>query len=72
MKKHAIYGLNNDITLQLTDLQGKYIMSMKVKAGKNYILQSLDISELAKGVYILKIKGNDSGNSFRILKYQNQ
>jgi uncharacterized repeat protein (TIGR03803 family) len=65
----ALYGLNNDITLKLTDLQGKSIISMKVKSGKKYILQSLDISELAKGVYILKINGNDSGKAVRILKY---
>lgn len=53
---HFRHGNNNIGTLQITDLMGKDIIEQTFHTGVN----SIDVSSLAKGMYIYKVSGGNS------------
>ena len=59
-----IYGLENDGTYRLFDLQGKTIAEGKL----THVDPHIDIFNLAKGIYLLNIKVESSVQNFKVLK----
>ena len=62
-------GLRNDIILELTDINGKIIQNLKVEANQDNILKTLDLSNVARGVYLLNIKDRENSKTVRVVKY---
>jgi len=65
----SLNGLTKDVTFVLTDISGNVIQTMKVNANQNNILRTMDISNLAKGVYLLNIMDNSNKQAVRVVKY---
>jgi PKD repeat protein len=65
----SMNGLMNDVIFELTDMNGKVVQTTKVAANQNHILQTMDLSGLAKGIYFLNIKDNANKQSVKIVKY---
>ena len=50
-----IHNVNNKAAIQLVDLFGKVISQNEITLNSNYTYKQLDVSNLQKGMYILKI-----------------
>ena len=65
-----INGLNKNITINLTDLYGKQVKSLKViGGGQKKIIENIDLTGMGKGVYILNILGNEGNRSIKVVRY---
>lgn len=60
-------NLSDELTINLMDLRGVVLQSEQVIMNNNSISQRFDVSDLASGVYFLKIQGRDGFLTRRII-----
>jgi hypothetical protein len=56
-----------DVQMQLTDMSGRTLITKTAGSMEGYNHQILDISKLAKGVYMLNLKSSDNSSSVRVV-----
>ena len=58
----SLPNTNSTLHIEIIDASGKVVFQQKTNFKKEKSEQQIDISDLANGIYMLKIK-SDSGNS---------
>lgn len=58
----------NNFSLAVIDLSGKVLLTKKIDLVPNTRVESVDISNLASGIYLFKIQGNDFSDVKRVMK----
>jgi PKD repeat protein len=62
----SLNGSNSDVAIEITDAAGKLVLEKKINFKKDKNEQQMDISDLSKGVYLIKIRTEN--NNEQIIK----
>ncbi len=65
--KLVINGVNGNVKMIITDVQGRTINTINAKALDNNIEKTIDVSNFAKGVYYVRIINNDFNNTQKLI-----
>jgi hypothetical protein len=67
--KFTVYlaGVSGNIDLELYDMSGRPALSQKLIPSKSYINETIDVSNLSRGTYILSLRGLNSVKTYKIV-----
>ncbi|MDX9799650.1 MAG: T9SS type A sorting domain-containing protein, partial [Bacteroidales bacterium] len=62
-----VNGVSGDAKIIISDMQGRILNTTNVKAANGVIEQTIDVSNLAKGVYYVRIQNNQLSRTQKLI-----
>ena len=65
--KLVVTGLQGDVKITISDVQGRIINTINTKANNNMVEETLNVSDMAKGVYYVRLQNDQISRTQKLI-----
>ncbi len=65
--KLVVTGLQGEVKITISDVQGRIINTINTKANNNMVEETLNVSDMAKGVYYVRLQNDQISRTQKLI-----